>query len=119
MKVPAWIKPGLWGAVLGAVATMFIGFNWGGWTTGSSAEKMAVERAESAIVVALTPHCMAQARLDPESETLLTELAAITSTFQRRNFVRDAGWATMPGEEEANRDLASACARALEDSSQA
>lgn len=119
MKVPEWIKPGLWGAVLGAVATMFIGFNWGGWTTASSAEKMAVERAETAIVVALTPHCMAQARLDPESEVLLGELAAITSTFQRRNFVVEAGWATMPGEDAANRDLATACARALGEASAA
>ncbi|MEX2542962.1 MAG: hypothetical protein WD314_14225 [Trueperaceae bacterium] len=115
MTVPAWIKPGLWGAVLGAIAAMIIGFNWGGWTTGSSAEKMAVERAEAAVVVAMTPHCIAQAMSDPESAELLTELAAETSTFQRRNFVRDAGWATMPGQDEANRDLAVSCAQALEE----
>lgn len=115
MTVPAWVKPGLWGAVLGAIAAMIIGFNWGGWTTGSSVEKMAVERAEAAVVVAMTPHCIAQAMSDPESTELLTELAAVTSTFQRRNFVRDAGWATMPGQDKANRDLAVSCAQALEE----
>lgn len=119
MKVPAWIKPGLWGVVLGAAAAMFIGFNWGGWTTAASAEKMAVERAEAAIVVALTPQCISQARLDPQSETLLAELAAITSSFQRRNFVQDAGWATIAGQEEENRELATACASALAESAPA
>ena len=32
-QMPIWIKPVLWGAVAGSVATMIIGFGWGGWTT--------------------------------------------------------------------------------------
>jgi hypothetical protein len=32
------------GAVAGAVATMFVGFYWGGWSLGSTADKMAKER---------------------------------------------------------------------------
>ena len=27
------IKPGIWGAVIGSILTMIVGFAWGGWTT--------------------------------------------------------------------------------------
>ena len=30
-----WFKPAAWGVVVGAVATMIIGFSWLGWTLGS------------------------------------------------------------------------------------
>ena len=45
------------GAAAGAVATMFVGFYWGGWSLGSTADKMAKERSELA-VVALAPVCV-------------------------------------------------------------
>jgi hypothetical protein len=36
----------LQGAAAGAVATMFVGFYWGGWSLGSTADKMAKERSD-------------------------------------------------------------------------
>ena len=33
----AWLKPGIWGAVVGSILTMIVGFSWGGWTTSSTA----------------------------------------------------------------------------------
>ena len=42
----------------GAIAIMILGFSWFGWTLGSTAEKMANQRAETAVVVALTPICV-------------------------------------------------------------
>ena len=47
----------LQGATAGAVATIFIGFNWGGWTLGSTADKMAKDQSEAAVVAALAPVC--------------------------------------------------------------
>ena len=38
----------LQGAAAGAVATMFVGFYWGGWSLGSTADKMAKERSDLA-----------------------------------------------------------------------
>src|ERR1700747_2284624 len=38
----------LQGAAAGAVATMFVGFYWGGWCLGSTADQMAKERSELA-----------------------------------------------------------------------
>jgi hypothetical protein len=43
----------LQGAAAGAVATMFVGFYWGGWSVSSTADKMAKERSELAVVAAL------------------------------------------------------------------
>src|SRR6516164_6477818 len=61
MKLQApWFKPAAWGVVVGAIGTMIIGFSWLGWTLGSTAERLAVERANSAVVVALTPSCVAR-----------------------------------------------------------
>ena len=45
----AWLKPGVWGAIIGSVATMIIGFSWLGWTLGSTAERAAQQRTESAM----------------------------------------------------------------------
>ncbi len=41
MQVPQWVKPGVWGAIIGAIGMMIIGFGWMGWTLGSTAETLA------------------------------------------------------------------------------
>ncbi len=51
----SWIKPAVWGTIGGAVATVIVGFSWMGWVLGSTAERIAAERVDSAVVVALTP----------------------------------------------------------------
>ena len=51
------LKRLLQGAAAGAVATIFVGFNWGGWSLGSTADKMAKERSEAAVVAVLAPVC--------------------------------------------------------------
>jgi len=40
----AWLKPGVWGAVIGSVLTMIVGFNWGGWTTSSTGHEVALKQ---------------------------------------------------------------------------
>jgi len=39
--MPQWIKPVVWGAVMGSVVTMILGFGYGGWTTSSTAARLA------------------------------------------------------------------------------
>jgi alpha/beta superfamily hydrolase len=48
----------LQGIAIGAVASMVIGFSWGGWMTGGAANKIAAERADTAVVAALTLICV-------------------------------------------------------------
>jgi hypothetical protein len=51
------LKRLLQGAAAGAVATMIIGFNWGGWTLGSTAEKQVKDAEQASIVRVLAPIC--------------------------------------------------------------
>jgi hypothetical protein len=112
MKAP-WIKPGIWGAVIGSVLTMIVGFGWGGWVTAGSADETARRQANAAVTSALTPGCLAKAKTDPAGAKKLGELRAINSSYQQEQFVMEAGWASMPGNEEPNRQVAEACASQL------
>lgn len=117
MKMPqlsAKTEPFLWGAAAGAIALAVIGFNWGGWVTGGTAEKRAVERADAAIVASLVPICVAQFQKGPEARGKLAALKQ-TQGWEQSEYVSVGGWATMPGSAggEPNRQVAQACAEAL------
>src|SRR3954454_9663018 len=45
------------GAFAGFVATVVIGFGWGGWTLGSTAQQLADQNAGAAVVAVLAPMC--------------------------------------------------------------
>ena len=47
----------LQGAFAGFVATVVIGFGWGGWTLGSTAKQLADKNAGAAVVAVLAPMC--------------------------------------------------------------
>ena len=113
-QLPPTTKPFLWGAVTGAIALSIFGFNWGGWVTGGTAEKNAVLRADKATVSALTPICISQFQASAKAPASLAALKA-TKEWEQTDFVLGRGWATIPGGKDAapNRDVASACAEAL------
>jgi hypothetical protein len=112
-QVPLWIKPLLWGAVAGSVATMIIGFSYGGWTTSSTSARLAKAQADTAVTTALVPICVAKSKADGAGLKKMVELRALSSSYDQRDFVTKTGWATVPGSDEANRDVAEACAAAL------
>ncbi len=58
MEFPSETKPALWGAAGGAILLAIVGFTWGGWMTTSSANKLADQRADTAVVAILTPICV-------------------------------------------------------------
>jgi hypothetical protein len=108
MTTPEWLKPGIYGAVIGAVFLGVVGFSWGGWMTGGSAEKMAMSRSRDAVTTALVPICLDLSMRDPgKAEKLATIKAA--DVYRRGQAVMDAGWATVPGDDQPNSDLARAC----------
>jgi hypothetical protein len=113
MKLQApWFKPAAWGVVVGAVATMIIGFSWLGWTLGSAAERMAANRANSAVITALTPSCVARFMQQPGAAAKLAEFQKIDS-WKQREFIEAGGWATSQGGKTANSGVANACAEEL------
>jgi hypothetical protein len=112
MQVPSELKPACWGAVGGAVALAIVGFSWGGWVTGATADAQAKQRADRAVVAALTPICVDKFRQQADAATNLVELKKV-STWQQGTFVAKGGWATMPGSAAADSAVASACAEIL------
>ena len=112
MKFPAETKPALLGAAAGAIALAFYGFTWGGWVTSGSAQAEAKQRAETAVVAALLPVCVAKFN---GATDVAVHAAALkkTSSWEQGAYVEKGGWADMPGSTTANSDLARACAEAL------
>ena len=113
MQNLTWLKPAVLGAVAGGILTALVGFNWGGWVSGSTAEKMANQQSTAAVTAALLPVCVSQSKADPEATAKTAQLGALSSWYERRDFVMKAGWATMPAAPSPNSDLAAACADVL------
>ena len=111
--MPLWIKPVLWGAVAGSVATMIIGFSYGGWMLSSTSARLAKAHADTAVTTALVPICVAKSKADGARVKKLGELKALASSYDQRDFVTKTGWATVPGSDGPNNDVAEACAAAL------
>jgi hypothetical protein len=111
--MPMWIKPAVWGVVLGSILTMILGFSYGGWTTSGTATRLAKQQADIAVTTALVPLCVAQSKADRAAAKKLGELKAMASFYEQQEFVTKTGWATVPGSESPNRDVAEACASAL------
>ena len=86
----------LQGAAVGVVATLVVGFGWGGWMLGSSAKTLADSTASSAVVAAIAPICVNQFQRSAGAATNLTELKK-TDTWQQAAYVEKGGWAVMPG----------------------
>lgn len=102
----------LQGCALGAVLAMFLGFNWGGWILGSTAEKQANKQAKTAVVSVLAPICVDKFQASEDNAANLASLNE-QSQYKRTGFVEDGGWAIMPGSEKSGDGVAKACAKLL------
>ena len=67
----------LQGAAAGAVATIVVGFYWGGWSLGSTADKIAKQRTELAVIAALAPVCADKFRGLPDAEAKQVALSKV------------------------------------------
>ena len=57
----------LQGAFAGVVATLIIGFNWGGWVTGGTAKEMTQKSASTALVTRSRSDLRRQVSTQPRS----------------------------------------------------
>jgi hypothetical protein len=113
MKIHPGIKPAVWGAVVGAVSFTVVGFSSLGWTLGSTAEKMASQRAETAVVAVLAPICVEKFQQQTDAAAKLVALNKVSTSWDRRSLIEKGGWATFPGTDKPNSAVASACAEKL------
>jgi hypothetical protein len=118
MQVPSVLRGESWtrllqGVAIGAVASMVIGFSWGGWMTGGAATKLANERADTAVVAALTPICVEKFLRNGDAKANLAALQKISTNWEQGQYLENGGWATRPGATSSDYHLARACAEKL------
>jgi hypothetical protein len=112
MNIHPGLKPALWGAAAGAVAIMVVGFSSMGWMLGGTAERLATDRAQNAVIGVLTPICVEKFQQQDNSAAKLVEFKKAAS-WDQRALIEKGGWATTPGSEKTNSAVASACAEKL------
>jgi hypothetical protein len=112
MKFSPSLKPGIWGAVIGATVISVLGFSLFGWTLDSTAEKMAKERALTAVVEMLAPICADRFQQQADAPAKLKEFGK-ASIWDRRSSIEKGTWATVPGTDTPNSAVVTACAERL------
>jgi hypothetical protein len=101
-----------WSCIATAVATIVVGFSWGGWVTGGTARSMAESTAQSARHELASALCVERFMRADDAVIQLTSLKEMPS-FRQSSFIREGSWAVMPDGGQAPYQVASACAATL------
>jgi hypothetical protein len=106
------IKPLVWGIVVGAIGLLIVIF-WAGWVvTNSTAQDRGKQLAKEAVIEHLVPICVEQYLQDPNKVERFVELED-KSYWQRDDYVKEIGWAKMPGSKSFVRGVADKCAKRI------
>jgi hypothetical protein len=98
MKIPSWVKPGIWGVVLGAVAWWGVLF-WGfGWMSAGGAQQLADNQTQTAVVAAATPYCVARFEQQPNAVASWQALKKSSDDYSQSDYLEKGGWATLSGQ---------------------
>ena len=108
-----WLKPGIWGTLIGIIGIMVLGFWQFGWMLASKADEMARDRSNLAVAQALAPVCAAKFFAQPDATAKLVELKKLTSDYEQRNFVEKGGWAVAAVSDAPDYQLVSECAKRI------
>ena len=81
--------------------------------TGGTADKIADERANTAVLAALTPICVEKFLQNSDAKANLAVLQKISSNWEQGQYLEKGGWATQPGATSPDYHLARACAEKL------
>ena len=101
-----------WSCAGCAVATMIVGFTWGGWVTGGTAEKMSSAAASSARAELAATMCVTRFMGGPDMTAQLAALKA-SNSWNRNDLIDKAGWTTPPGTEKPVQGAGEHCAPRL------
>ncbi len=99
-----------WSCAAVAVLTVVIGFNWGGWVTGGTAQEM-VQEGRSDLAATF---CVERFLASPDAGVQHASLME-TGSWQRDDFVEKGGWAALPELERPLSGVADLCADKLAD----
>ena len=112
MKVPHGVNQRVGVSSSVAVGIMILGFAWWGWVLGSTAERMANDRADGAVTAVLVPICVERFMGQTDAAA---KLAAFQNgaSWQQHQVIEKGGWATAAGSTTPNAAVAKACAQQL------
>jgi hypothetical protein len=82
-----------WACAGSVIAATVVGFSWGGWVTGGSAQEMAEESAAQARQQLAAVVSVDRFMAAPDAGVQLTVLQEITTPRAQGKFVEDGGWA--------------------------
>ena len=106
------IKPLVWGIISGAIGLLIVVF-WTGWVvTNSTAEAQGKKLAKEAVLEQLVPICVEQYLQDSNKVERFAELKE-KAYYQKDDYVKEIGWATMPGAKSPVRGVADKCAKQI------
>jgi hypothetical protein len=86
-----------WACAATVVATMIIGFSWGGWVTGGTSRSLATTAGDVARGELASAICVDRFNAAPDAAAKRVEFKALTDSYKKRQFIETGGWATMPG----------------------
>ena len=104
----------VWSCIGSVAVALIVGFTWGGWVTGGTAQDMAQDAGDKSRYELASTICADRFMAATDARAQLTALKAIDSSYRQRQFIDDGGWATMPGQEKGARQTSELCAAVLD-----
>ncbi|HEX2116210.1 MAG TPA: hypothetical protein VHM01_17540 [Alphaproteobacteria bacterium] len=101
-----------WACAASVVATLIIGFTWGGWVTGGTAKERAVTAATEARAELAATVCVERFIKGPDAMAQLATLKG-SDSWKRDSFIEAGGWATLAGMDKPVAGAASLCVQQL------
>jgi hypothetical protein len=102
----------LQGAAAGAVATMIVGFNWGGWMLSRNVDKIVTEKVEAASIVFLGEKCADKFNAQSDALEKKAVLRATESDYEKgKLFPKE--WVTLKDGYYPNSDLVTLCSKLI------
>ena len=101
-----------WTAAGCVAATLAIGFGFGGWVTGGTAQKLVTTAADGVRHQLAAATCVAEFMEAKDARARLADLKK-AEWYQRDKLIAASGWATMPDRKEPNMVVAEMCAAKL------
>jgi hypothetical protein len=111
MKMNDRLNGFVWGVALGGIAAIITGLSMGWVVTATKVNIIANERAQTALIAAMTPICVDKFQRAEGSADKLATLKKINASWERRDFVAKGAWANVG--KDANFAVADACAESL------
>ena len=102
----------VWSCAACIVATVIVGFTWGGWVTGGTARSMAAAAAASGRDEVVAAICVDRFQAGRGAHGQLAALKELQG-WNRGAFIEKGGWATMPDKAKPTSTAARLCADQL------